>query len=83
MDSLEADIIDVGVGKVIARWGKADVQLPGQVSQLRVALAIAGDHVVDCCKGTIALKGENGPPCHSLLQGGGPPLPPSLHRHAR
>jgi len=44
---LKADIVDLGVGEVVARGGDADIDLAGQVAQLPVALAVVGDHVLD------------------------------------
>ena len=53
LNGLEADIIDEDMGKVIPRGRKCKVDLPGQVGQLVVALAIVGDHVVDFCNSTV------------------------------
>jgi hypothetical protein len=49
MHSLEANIIDVGVGEVVPGGRDADVELARQVDQLLVALAKVGDHVIYLC----------------------------------
>ena len=46
---MQANIIDVSVREVIPAGRQADVDLAGQVAQLLVAVAIVGDHVVNCC----------------------------------
>ena len=49
LGSIQAHVIDVRMCKVVSGGGQADVDLPGQVHQLRVALAVVGDHVVNGC----------------------------------
>ena len=49
LGSVQTHIVDVRVCKVVSGGGQADVDLPGQVHQLRVALAVVGDHVVNGC----------------------------------
>ena len=51
LGSIQADIIDVRVCEVIPGGGDADVDLAGQVDQLRVALAMISNHVVNGCRG--------------------------------
>lgn len=50
-DGDEADVVDVGVRKIVARGAQRDVELARQVGQLRVALAVVCVHGVDVCGG--------------------------------
>ncbi len=49
MDGFKANIIDVGVGKVIPGGRQSDVDLARQVHQLLIALAKVCNHVIDLC----------------------------------
>ena len=51
-DRLEANVVDMGVRKIIAGGGDADVDLARQVGERRVALAKVCDHVVQLCGAT-------------------------------
>lgn len=50
LSSIQADIIDVGVCKVVPSSGQANVDLARQVDQLWVALAVISNHVVNSCR---------------------------------
>lgn len=51
LGSIQTHIIDVCMCEVISGGGDADVDLAGQVDQLRVALSVVSNHVVDSCRG--------------------------------
>ena len=50
LGSIQADVIDVGVCKVVPGGGKANIDLARQVDQLWVALAMISNHIVNGCR---------------------------------
>lgn len=45
--SLEADVVDVGVGIIVPGARDGDVEFPRQICPFGVAKVVVGDHVVD------------------------------------
>ena len=50
LGSVQANIIDVGVRKIVPGGREADVDLAWQIDQLWVALAVVSNHVVNSCR---------------------------------
>lgn len=64
-DSDETNVVDVGVREVIPGGRNPDVDLAGQVGQLRVAMPKVGDHIIQRCT-TKSTNSEPIQPCTFL-----------------